>query len=146
MEKRKRICVRDVMNPNFDIVDRMATVREVLVNMKHVENKSVIVKKRDENDEIGIVLFSDIARNVLGKDHASDRINVYEIMQKPAISVHPNMDIRYCARLLGRFHLTRVPVIENNTIVGMVSFTDLIIRGLVEQEGLEMTPSAAMIR
>lgn len=146
MEKRNRICVRDVMNPNFDIVDRMATVREVLVNMKHVENKSLIVKKRDENDEIGIVLFSDIARNVLGEDHASDRINVYEIMQKPAISVHPNMDIRYCARLLGRFHLTRVPVIENDTIVGMVSFTDLVIRGLVEQEGLEMTPSAAMIR
>lgn len=67
-------------------------------------------------------------------------------MQKPAISVHPNMDIRYCARLMDRFNLTRVPVIENETIVGMVSFTDLVIRGLGEQEGLEMTPSAAMVR
>ena len=146
MEKRKRVCVRDVMNPNFDIVDRMATVREVLVNMKHVENKSLIVKKRDENDEIGIVLFSDIARNVLGKNHASDRINVYEIMQKPAISVHPNMDIRYCARLLDRFDLTRVPVVDNDTVVGMVSFTDLVIRGLAEHEGLKLAPSAERFR
>ncbi len=54
-------------------------------------------------------------------------------MQKPAISVNPNMDIRHCARLMDRFHISRVPVIENDTIVGMVSFTDLVIRGLEEQ-------------
>ena len=146
MEERKRISVRDVMNPNFDVVDRMATVREALVNMKHVENKSLIVKKRDENDEFGIVLFSDIARELLGKDHASDRINVYEIMQKPAFSVHPNMDIRYCARLLDRFDLSRVPVVENDNVVGIMSFTDLVVRGLAEHEGLTLAPSAERVR
>ena len=40
------------------------------------------------------------------------------------------MDIRYCARLLDRFELSRVPVIDAGEVVGIVSFTDLVLRGL----------------
>jgi CBS domain-containing protein len=40
------------------------------------------------------------------------------------------MDIRYCARLFDRFDLSRAPVIENGELLGVVSFTDLVLRGL----------------
>ena len=40
------------------------------------------------------------------------------------------MNIRYCARLLERFELTRAPVIENNEVVGVVSFTELVMGGM----------------
>ena len=85
------------------------------------------------NDEYGILLISDIARKVLAVDRAPERVNVYEIMAKPVVGVNPDMDIRYCARLFDRLELTRAPVIENTKVVGMVSFTDLVLKGLCGQ-------------
>lgn len=130
MSRRKIVRVRDVMNPHYDVVDGAMTVKDALVSMKHPENKCFIVEKRHEDDEFGLLLLSDVARKVLADDRASERVNVYEIMQKPMISVDPGMDIRYCARLLERFELTRTPVIENNKVVGIVSFTELVLGGM----------------
>ena len=131
MTNKNKITVRDVMKKNFDIIDGMTTVSEALKRMKHIETKTLIVDKRDENDEYGVVLISDIAKQVLAKDRAPDRVNVYEVMAKPAISVDPNMDIRYCARLFENFGLSRAPVIECGKMVGIISFTDMVLRGMV---------------
>ncbi len=129
---RMLIRVRDVMKTNFDIVDGKMTVLEALEMMKHVETKSLIVQKRDDNDEYGIVLLSDIAKNVLAKDRSPNRVNIYEIMSKPVINIDPNMDIRYCARLFERYGLARAPVVDNRNIIGLVSFTDMVMKGLVK--------------
>jgi CBS domain-containing protein len=129
--ERKVIRARDVMKPQFDMVDGMATVRDALKTMKHVDTKCLIVNKRHDDDEYGMVLISDIARKVLAKDKAPERVNVYEVMAKPVISVDPDMDIRYCARLFDRFHLSRCPVVENGKVIGIISFTDMVLRGLL---------------
>jgi CBS domain-containing protein len=98
--------------------------------MKHVDTKALIVNKRHDNDEIGMVLISDIARKVLADDKAPERVNIYEIMSKPVVCIDPMMDIRYCARLFDRFELSRAPVVENGKVLGIVSFTDMVLRGL----------------
>jgi len=131
---KKIITVRDVMKTDFDIVDGKMTVMEALEKMKHIGTKSFIVQKRHDNDEYGIVLLSDIAKNVLAKDRSPNRVNIFEIMSKPVIHVDPNMDIRYCARLFEQFGLTRAPVVEDRNIIGLVSFTDMVMKGLVEFE------------
>ena len=132
MNSKKIIKVKDVMKKEVDIVDGKMTVMEALEKMNHVETKSLIVAKRNENDEYGMVLLSDIAKNVLAKDRSPNRVNIFEIMSKPVISVDPNMDIRYCARLFEHFGLARAPVIENRQVVGIISFTDMVLKGLVE--------------
>ncbi len=129
-EKRDVIRVRDVMKTRFDLVDGLDTVAEVLRKMKHVETKSLIVNKRHDDDEYGMVLISDIARHVLAKDRAPERVNVYEIMSKPLLTVSPEMDIRYCARLFTRFHLSRAPVLEHGEVIGIISLTDMTLRGM----------------
>jgi CBS domain-containing protein len=126
----KIIRVRDIMKPKFDMVDRMTTVRDALAAMEHLETKCLIVDKRNEDDEYGMLLISDIARHVLAKDRASERVNVYEIMVKPVVWVDPGMDIRYAARLFDRLGFSRAPVLENGRVIGIVSFTDMVIRGL----------------
>lgn len=133
MTTKEIILVRDVMKQNFDIIDGMTTVSEALKKMKHTETKTLIVDKRDEYDEYGVVLISDIAKQVLAKDRAPDRVNVYEVMAKPVISVDPKMDIRYCARLFENFGLSRAPVIENGKMIGIISFTDMVLRGMVTE-------------
>ena len=130
MNKQAIIRVRDVMKTKFDVVDGMITVADALGTMKHVDTKSLIVNKRHDNDEYGMLLIADVAREVLAKDRAPERVNVYEIMSKPVITVPPEMDIRYCARLFSRFHLSRAPVVENDRVIGIVSLTDMVLRGL----------------
>jgi len=130
MNEQKVVRVVDVMKRKFDMVDGMATIREALDTMKHIETKCLLVNKRSADDEYGILLISDIAKHVIARDKSPDRVNVYEIMAKPVITVDPQMDIRYCARLFERFHLSRGPVLENGQLVGIVSYTDMVLKGL----------------
>jgi len=130
MIEREIVRVRDVMKQQIDIVDGMTTVSEALHTMKHVETKCLIIDKRHENDEYGMVLIADIAKQVLAKDRAPDRVNVYEIMSKPVLTVDPEMDIRYCARLFERFGLSRAPVVDRGKLLGIISYTDMVLRGL----------------
>ena len=131
MTADRRVAVRDVMKLKYDIVDGMMSVEEALKTMKHLDNKSLIVKKRDQHDEYGMVLLSDIARQVLAYDRSPKRVNIYEVMSKPVVTVDPEMDIRYAARLFDRFGLSRAPVVENGEVVGIVSFTDMVLKGMV---------------
>ena len=125
--------VRDVMKTEFDVVDGKLTVSEALAQMQHLEARALIIDKRHADDEYGIVLLSDIAKQVLAADRSPERVNLYEIMSKPVLGVDPQMLIRYCARLLERFGITRTPVIENRKVVGIVSFHDLVLRGMRDQ-------------
>lgn len=131
MSERKTIRVRDVMKHHFDMVDGMDTVAQALEQMLHVDTKSLVVRKRHDDDEFGMVMISDIARQVLAQDRAPDRVNIYEIMSKPLLSVPPDMDIRYCARLFTRFDLSRAPVLDKGEVIGIVSLTDLVMKGMM---------------
>jgi CBS domain-containing protein len=42
------------------------------------------------------------------------------------------MSVRHCARLLERFSIMRAPVISQRDVVGVVSFHDLVLRGMME--------------
>jgi signal-transduction protein with cAMP-binding, CBS, and nucleotidyltransferase domain len=122
--------VKDVMWSDFDIVDGKITVQNALNDMQHKKTKMLLVDKSHNHDEYGVVLIADIASKVIAKDRALDRVNIYEIMNKPVMSVHPEMDIRYCAELLTNFGLSRCPVLDNGKIVGVVSLTNIVFNGL----------------
>ena len=130
MREKKRICVKDVMKPNFGSVDGSMTIIEAINEMKRLQTAVLVVNKRDEDDEYGLLLVSDIAREVLAKDRAASRVNIYEIMTKPAVCVDPGMDIRYCSRLMSSFDLTRVLVVKDDAVLGTVSPRALVLDGL----------------
>ena len=134
MKNQKWVPVRDVMRTEVTEVDGKIDVLSALKIMKKVRATSLIVKRRDERDEYGMLLFSDVAKHVIAKDRAPERVNVYEIMAKPVLSVRPDMDIRYCARLFQNFGISHAPVVENDKIVGIVSFYLLVLEGLPDLE------------
>jgi signal-transduction protein with cAMP-binding, CBS, and nucleotidyltransferase domain len=129
-KKHKIIRVREVMKSTLATIDGIATIGDALKKMKSAETSVLIVNKRHEDDEFGLITSADIARHVLAKDRAPDRVNVYEIMTTPVITVSPDMDIRSCSRLFATYNLVRAPVLENNKIIGMVSPNSLVLDGL----------------
>ncbi len=130
MKHRELVRVKDVMKTQFDLIQGIETVADALRQAKHLETECLLVDRRHDDDEYGIVLLSDIAKKVLGADKAADRVNVYEIMSKPVVSVDPDMDIRYCARLFERFGMALAPVVKDRTVSGVVSYRDIVLRGL----------------
>ena len=130
MSPQKLVRVQDIMKTEFDRIDGIVTIAEALRHLKHPEVRCLIVNKRHADDEFGMLFLMDIARQVLAKDRSPERINVYEVMMKPVLTVSPQMDIRYCARLLDRFNVLRAPVIENDDVIGIVGFSDLVLRGM----------------
>lgn len=133
MNGRMVVTVRDVMKRDYDMVDGSTTVRKALELMRYIETKCLIVDKNHDRDEYGIVLLADIARDVLAADRSPDRVSVYEVMTKPAITVHPDMDIRYASSLFSRFGLSRAPVVNGEgQVIGIVSYTDMVMKGLLK--------------
>ncbi|MDE1337053.1 CBS domain-containing protein [Vibrio aestuarianus] len=134
MSLHNKIQVRDVMANTYVIVDGLTTVHEGIHLAKQNQVKALIVDKRHEDDEYGIVLMNDIAKKVLAQNRATQRVNIYEIMTKPALSVSPDMNVKYCARLFERFGISRAPVIENGKVVGMVSYNNIVINGMARDD------------
>jgi predicted transcriptional regulator len=128
----KIIRVKDIMKTEFSRIEATQTVSEALTMMKAHRTSVLIVDKRHVDDEWGMITSSDIARHVLAKNRAPDRVNVYEIMSCPVISVRPEMDIKYCSRLFSTYNLVRAPVIVDDKVIGIVSPNSLVLDGLYE--------------
>lgn len=128
------IRVRDVMTSNYAIIDGLTTVQEGIRLARQNEAKALVVNKRHQDDEYGIVLMNDIAKKVLAKNRSCERTNIYEVMTKPALSVDPTMNVKYCARLFERFGISRAPVIENGQVIGMVSYNNIVLNGMARDD------------
>ena len=132
--KSKVIKIKDVMKQEVIIMDGMETVKHAIETLRERDARCVIIAKRQDNDEYGIVLLGDIAKQVIAKDRSAERVNLYEIMSKPVIGVHPDTDIRYTARLFERFGLSQAPVIEGDKVIGLVTYSGIVLHGMADEE------------
>lgn len=122
--------VEHVMVPDPQRIDGLASVAAAITAMRENRISSLVVDKRHASDEYGLVVVSDIANQVIGRNRAPERTNIYEIMSKPTLTVDVNMDIKYAIRLLGRFGVSRSLVTQDGELVGIVTLRDMVLRYL----------------
>ena len=128
MTDQKELLVSDVMTPSVQTIERTATVRDAIELMREAGVSSLAVERRDETDEFGLLVVSDIAREVIAENRSADRVNVYEIMSKPVITLPADMKIRYAVRLLVKFDLSRALVVDpTRTPVGIITLRDMLV-------------------
>ncbi len=126
---KEHIKVSEVMTTAIRTVKRTATVQEAIDTMRTESVSSLVVERRNEHDEYGLVGVTDIARDVMARDRAPERVNVYEVMSKPVITVHGDMDIKYAMRLLTKYHISRALVIDDRRDpMGIVTLRDMVFR------------------
>ncbi|MGV7221682.1 MAG: CBS domain-containing protein [Nitrospinales bacterium] len=128
MNIKKYDKVREVMKPNVEFIDGLATVADAIHEMRENRFGSLIVSKRDESDEYGFVNVQAIARLVIEPNLSPERVSVYEIMEKPVLSVHGDMNIRYAIRVLERANQPCALVIDDNNAAGIVTLLDMVVR------------------
>ena len=128
MNQRPYTSVRDVMTPKPHVVDGLASVAEAVALMKRDGVSSLVIDKRHERDEYGILVVHDIAEKVIGRDCSPERTSVYEIMSTPVLTFDGDMDIRYAIRMLARFGLSRGLVTDREGLIGIVTLRDMVFR------------------
>lgn len=137
MNQKTYTSVREAMAPSPHVVDGLASVSEAVTIMRAKQVGSLVVNRRHDGDEYGIVVVQDVAQKVIGMDRSPDRTSVYQIMSKPVLTVDREMDIKYAIRLLARFGLSRSLVTEDGKLVGIVTMRDMVFRS-VPQAGVKV--------
>ena len=115
--------VKDVMTRNVAYINPASTVVEAAQLMQKHNVGSVPVC--DENGIIGIVTDRDIiVRNIAhGKD--PHQTPVKDVMTSEVTSVGPETEIRDVFGIMSEKKIRRIPVVENNQLVGIVALGDV---------------------
>ncbi|SPF79220.1 hypothetical protein ALP8811_03158 [Aliiroseovarius pelagivivens] len=127
--------VRDVMQGQIYMISGLATVREAVSEMKAKGVTALVIERRHEDDEYGIISIDMIAERAIAMNKSLDRMNVYEVMDKPALTVADHMAVKYAVRLLSRLDHRRALVIEDGTACGLVTLRDMVLSYAAEPQG-----------
>ena len=127
-DQRTLVGVGDVMVSEIHTIDRLATVAEAMALMRRHRVSSLVVNRRDDGDELGLIVVTDVASKVIAENRAPERVNVYEIMSKPVLTLPSDMQARYAVRLLVRFGVSRAVVVDHDrNPLGMATLRDLVL-------------------
>jgi len=112
------------MVKNVITVKPNATVKNAVKLMNTHEISCLVVVNHEK--PIGIVTEQDMMRRVIHKSRIPEKTRVSDIMSKPLIAATPNMHAQEAAKLMLERNIRKLPVVENERLIGLVTLTDLI--------------------
>ena len=128
MSEERALRVEDVMSSSLHSIEGLSTVSDAITIMRERGINALAVNRRSPDDEPGLLLLPDIAAQVLAPNRSPERVNVYEIMVKPALTLPPRMLVRYAVRLLVRLEASRALVVNSDgDPIAMVTLRDLVL-------------------
>lgn len=122
----KYLTIAEVMRPNPTLIESVAPVADALSLMRRQAISCLVIPRKDLHDECGMLLITDIAREIVSKNRSINRTQVYEIMTKPAPSLDAAMTTKYAIRHMERFALTHSIVVNGRDLVGIVTLKTLV--------------------
>jgi signal-transduction protein with cAMP-binding, CBS, and nucleotidyltransferase domain len=119
--------VADLMQTSLHTIDGLASVQDAIAEMSRLGVSSLVIERRNADDEYGVVTVRDIAAKVIARHRSVARSSVYEIMTKPALTVASDMNVKYAIRMLSRFAINRALVTRDDELVGLVTLRDMVL-------------------
>ena len=118
--------VRDVMGRPVILEDEDTSVAIISKDMELSGIGSVIITKDDET--VGIVTDRDIAIKIVMKNRVPSEVKAKEIMSSPLITIKPEVSLDEACELLVENDIRRLPVIEDDELVGIISVRNILRR------------------
>lgn len=126
--------VVDMMTTTVQMIERTATVAAAIAQMQTHGLRSLIVNRIDEDLPYGIVTERDIVYKVFARNVDPSRVQVQDIMRQPCISVEPQMSFQAVAQMLSDAGIQRAPVMQDGELLGIISVTDLVMKGCTSSQ------------
>lgn len=123
------LTIADVMSQTVQMLDRTNTIADAIVKMQAHKLRSLIVERTSEQIPYGILTDQDIVYKVLARGADPARVRVQDIMRQPCISIEPHLTLREAALIMADTNIMRAPVVRDGELLGLISVTDLIMKG-----------------
>jgi len=118
--------VKDVMKKPVLTISGEAPVHEAAKKIAETNIRGIVVEKRTEEDVYGMIVIRDIMK-IIAKGIDLKKIKVHEVMMKPVVTIGPDMELEYVARMLVNLSIARLPVIgDKGELLGIVSMMDIL--------------------
>jgi CBS domain-containing protein len=118
--------VRDVMTPHVIAEDEATRVRQLAKKMELAGIGSIVITSKGR--PVGIVTDRDITIKVCALKKNPDEVRAKEIMSTPLITIEPDAPLEKACQLMAERGIRRLPVVEDDRLVGMLSVRNLITR------------------
>jgi len=123
MNNAKTMTIADVMTKSVISVDASIAINEAAKMMEDAKVGAVIVM--ENNTPVGIVTDKDFAVKVVA--HAYNvSTPVKQIMSTPLLSINSDESVRTAADLMHERGVRKLPVIDDETVVGIITATDIV--------------------
>ncbi len=119
--------VRDVMVRAVKTVKIDTNVKDAVRKMNKFNIGSIVVM--DGRRPVGIVTERDILRRIVEQSIDPSIVEVRVIMSHPAITIDPDASIEEAARLMVKKGIKKLPVVENERLVGIITAMDFVRAG-----------------
>ena len=119
------VLVKEAMKTNLAIIKPNQTVLEAAKLMKKRKIGNVIVA--EDKQPIGILTESDILKKVVAEGKNPNDVIIKDVMSTPIIIVDPYITLEEALKTMGKCNVRRLPVIENNKLIGIITQRDISI-------------------
>ncbi len=124
--------ILDRKSRELAIIEPEKTVFEALKLMADKNIGSVIVM--DGTRYLGILSERNYARQVVLLNKSSKQLPVREIMRTDLPKLSKNDPIEKCMEIMAQLNVRYLPVVENETLIGLISVKDLLDEVLLHQK------------
>ncbi|GAB1347719.1 CBS domain-containing protein [Cloacibacterium normanense] len=124
--------ILDRKSRELAIIEPEKTVFEALKLMADKNIGSVIVM--DGTRYLGILSERNYARQVVLLNKSSKQLPVREIMRTDLPNLSKNDPIEKCMEIMTQLNVRYLPVVENETLIGLISVKDLLDEVLLHQK------------
>ncbi|MEZ7528211.1 CBS domain-containing protein [Cloacibacterium normanense] len=124
--------ILDRKSRELAIIEPEKTVFEALKLMADKNIGSVIVM--DGTRYLGILSERNYARQVVLLNKSSKELAVREIMRTDLPNLSKNDPIEKCMEIMAQLNVRYLPVVENETLIGLISVKDLLDEVLLHQK------------
>lgn len=119
----KEVIVKEAMKTNLVVVKPTTTVLEAAKLMKKNKIGNVIVVNKKQ--PIGILTESDILKKVVADGKNAVDVKVEEVMTTPIVVGDPYISLEEAMKIMGKFNIRRLPVIEDGNLIGVITQKDI---------------------
>lgn len=123
--------VKDLMSTSIVCVKPEASLTQVAKQMRQADVGSLPVCD-DRSQVLGIITDRDIVIRALSSESGSKVAS--DVMTKNPIIATPNMDMHEATLLMAKHQIRRLPVVENNRLLGMLSMADVARKNIYVDE------------